>query len=205
MRRIGALMGLAESDPEGKVRATVFERALQELGRTGGRNVRIDCRWATTDNADRLRSEAAALVAAAPDVILANSTPVLIVLQQATQTVPIVFVQVADPVGSGLVPTLTRPGGNITGFTTFEYAMVGKWLEVLKETAPSISRVLIIQNPANFAWPGWQRVVKAAALSVSVTLTLGEVRDQSEIERTITAHVQEPNGGQMQAKRPSSI
>jgi ABC-type uncharacterized transport system substrate-binding protein len=195
MRRIGVLMTLTESDPEARAWVTALKEALQKLGWEQDRNVRIDCRWSAGDP-DRIWAVAAELVALAPDVILCSGAPAATVLQRATRTVPIVFVQVADPVGSGLVPILEGRGRNITGFTHFEYAMIGKWLETLKETAPGISRVLTIQNPESFAWPGRLRAASSlAAESVGVTLTPGEVRDREDIKRTISAHAQGPNGG----------
>jgi putative tryptophan/tyrosine transport system substrate-binding protein len=194
MRRIGVLMTLKESDPEARAWVATLKEGLQKLGWEQDLNVRIDYRWSAGDP-DRIRTFAAELVALAPDVILCSGAPTTTVLQRATHTVPIVFVQVADPVGSGLVPTLERRGGNITGFTHFEYAIIGKWLEALKETAPGISRVLTIQNPENFAWPGWFRAASLAAASVGVTLTPGEVRDREDIKRTISAHAQGSNGG----------
>src|SRR5262245_12935758 len=135
MRRVGVLMPFAPDDPEARLRVAALEQGLRDLGWVDSRNLRIDYRWAT-DDPDRLPGEAAALVAAAPDVILANSTPVLSELRKQSTTLPMVFVQVTDPVGSGFVPNLTRPGGNVTGFTTFEFAISGKWLQTLKEVAP---------------------------------------------------------------------
>jgi putative ABC transport system substrate-binding protein len=195
MRRIGVLMTLTESDPEARAWVTALKEGLQKLGWEQDRNVRIDYRWSAGDP-NRVWAFAAELVALAPDVILCSGAPATAVLQRATHTVPIVFVQVADPVGSGRVPILEGRGGNVTGFIHFEYAMIGKWLEALKETAPGISRVLTIQNPESFAWPTWVRAASSpAAESVGVTLTPGEVRDREDIKRTISAHAQGPNGG----------
>ena len=130
MRRVGVLMPFAPDDPEARMRVAALEQGLRDLGWVDSRNIRVDYRWAT-DDVDRLRGEAAALVATAPDVILANSTPVLAELRKLTTTLPTVFVQVTDPVGSGFVPSLARPGGNVTGFTNFEFSISGKWLQTL--------------------------------------------------------------------------
>src|SRR5215475_6242273 len=139
VRRVGVLMNLTADDPEASARVTAFAQGLQQLGWTAGHNVRIDYRWGAVD-ADRSRRYAAELVTLAPDVILASGVPVVMALLQATRTVPIVFAQVVDPVGSGLVASLARPGGNATGFTVFEYGMSGKWVELLKEVAPGVKR-----------------------------------------------------------------
>lgn len=195
-RRIGILIEYAEADPEAQARLSAFREGLQALGWTDGRNVRIDHRFAAGD-ADRIRAFAAELAGLTPDIILGSGAPVTKALQQATRTVPIVFVQVGDPVGSGLVPSLGRPGGNVTGLTNFEYPIVGKWLEVLKEIAPRVTRLLMIQNPANFSWPGYLRAAEAAAASFGVALTPAGVRDQGEIGQAIAAFAREPNGGLM--------
>ena len=144
MQHIGVLMNLAADDAEGQARLAAFLLGLQEAGWTVGRNVRIDLRWGAGD-ADRFRKQAAELVALAPDVILASSLPVVGPLLQATRAVPIVFVQVADPVGAGFVDSLARPGGNATGFIALEYGFMGKWLELLKEIAPGVTRALVAQ------------------------------------------------------------
>src|SRR5947207_2310116 len=144
MRRVGALINLAADDPEALGRITGFVQGLQQLGWTDGRNVRIDARWAA-GSADNFRKYAAELVALAPDAILATSTQAVLALQQATHTVPIVFVQVIDPVAAGMVASLARPGGNTTGFTVFEYGMSGKWVELLKEIAPGVRRVAVLR------------------------------------------------------------
>ena len=148
MRRIGVLMGAAADDPESQARIAAFAQGLAQLGWADGRNVQIDTRWATT-NADDLRRHAAELAALAPDVILsATGTATVAPLLQATRTVPIVFVLVIDPVGAGFVASLARPGGNATGFTIFEYGMSGKWLELLKEIAPHVTRAAVMRDPA---------------------------------------------------------
>jgi putative ABC transport system substrate-binding protein len=148
MRRVGVLMSLAADDPEGQARIAAFLQALQQLGWTDGRNVRIDTRWGA-GNAEDIRKYAAELVALAPDVILASGGSVVGPSLQATRTVPIVFTQTPDPVGAGYVDSLARPGGNATGFTLFEYGIGGKWLEVLKEIVPSVTRAAVLRDPAS--------------------------------------------------------
>ena len=194
VRRIGVLMTLTQRDPEARAWVTAFKEGLQELGWDQDRNVRIDYRWSAGDPG-RIWALAAELAQLAPDVILCSGAQATTVLQQVARTVPIVFVQVADPIGTDLAPILVRGGGNITGFIHFEYAIIGTWLEALKETAPGISRVLTIHNPDNLAWPGWLHAASRAAASVGMTLTPGEVRDREDIKRTISAHAQGPNGG----------
>jgi putative tryptophan/tyrosine transport system substrate-binding protein len=195
VNRIGALMGIAESDPEARPRAMAFEHGLQELGWTAGRNVRIDYRW-TADDPERMRAHAAELVALAPDVILATTTPVMTMLQPATPTIPIVFVQVIDPVARGLVANLTRPGGNITGFVSFEFSMGGKWLETLKQIAPRVNRVAMIFNPGTAPFgESFVRVVEAAAPAFGVEPVAAPVRDPAELDRVIATFAAKPNGG----------
>jgi putative ABC transport system substrate-binding protein len=147
MRRIGVLMAFAENDPEGKVRAAVFERALQELGWTSGRNIRIDYRWVPPGDVEQTRAAAAELLKLAPDVTLAHATQATAELQRATPTVPVVFVVVSEPVAQGFVQSLAHPGGNITGFTNVEPTLGAKWLELLKEIAPRVTRVAVLYNP----------------------------------------------------------
>jgi putative tryptophan/tyrosine transport system substrate-binding protein len=146
MRRIGVLWGAGAGDPEYQSRVDAFQQGLAQLGWSEGRNVRLDIRWATT-NADRIRA-AAELVALAPDVILASGETTMPALRQATRTVPTVFVQVADPVGAGFVDSLAHPGGNVTGFMVFEFSLSGKWLELLKQIAPGVTRVAVLRDPA---------------------------------------------------------
>jgi putative ABC transport system substrate-binding protein len=195
MRRVGVLMPFAPDDPEARLRVAAFEQGLRDLGWLDGRNVRIDYRW-VTDDPDRLRDEAAALVAAAPDVILANSTPVLSELRTKSTTLPIVFIQVTDPVGSGFVPNLARPGGNITGFTNFEFAISGKWLQTLKEVAPAVNRVAVVFNPqtAPFA-EALLRPIEAAGRTFAVATMTAPVADAAAIEAAVTAFAHTPNGG----------
>jgi putative tryptophan/tyrosine transport system substrate-binding protein len=194
MRRIGVLMNTAADDPEGKVRNAAFERELQELGWTDGRNVRIDYRWGAGD-ADRIRRYAAELVSLSPDVILTVGSATAGPLLQATRTVPIVFVQAPDPVGAGFVDSLARPGGNATGFTLFEYGISGKWLELLKEIAPRVTRVAVLRDPAIAAGTGQLGAIQSAAPSFGVELSPLGVRDPGEIERAITAFARSSNGG----------
>jgi len=146
MRHIGVLMNLVADDPAGQVRLAAWVQGLQQLGWAEGRNVRIDARWAAGDP-EHFRKYAAELMALGPDVILAATTPAVTPLQQVTRTLPIVFVSVIDPVGSGLVASLARPGGNATGFVTFEYALAAKWLELLKEIAPRVTRAAVLRDP----------------------------------------------------------
>jgi putative ABC transport system substrate-binding protein len=192
VRRIGALMNLAADDAEALGRITAFVQGLQQLGWTDGRNVRIVARWAA-GNADNFRKHAAELVALAPDAILATSTPAVLALQQATHTVPIVFVQVIDPVAAGMVASLARPGGNTTGFTVFEYGMSGKWVELLKEIAPGVRRVAVLRDLA--IGIAQLAAIQAVAPSLGVELSVIGVRDADEIEGAVTAFARSPNGG----------
>jgi putative ABC transport system substrate-binding protein len=194
MRRIGVLMSVAADDPEGQARLTAFLQGLQQLGWADGRNVRIDIRWGAGD-ADRYRRYAAELVALAPDVILAASSSALEPLQQATRTVPIVFVTIADPVGAGFINSLARPGGNATGFSQFEYGVIGKWLELLKEIAPGVTRVAVIRDPTISAGAGQFGAIQTAAPSFGVEVTPVNMRDAGEIERAIAGFARSPNGG----------
>jgi putative ABC transport system substrate-binding protein len=194
MRRIGVLMPSAADDPEFQARITALLQQLAQLGWIDGRNVRIDIRWGVAD-IDRIRKYAAELVALAPDVILANSSAALAPLLQATHTVPIVFTTVADPAGAGYVDSLARPGGNATGFIVFEYSIAAKWLELLKEIAPRVTRAAVLRESAIAAGPSQFAVIQAAAPSLGVEVRPVDTRDAGEIERAITAFARTPNGG----------
>jgi putative tryptophan/tyrosine transport system substrate-binding protein len=195
IRRIGVLMPFAVDDPEAKARLAAFLDGLQRLGWTDGRNVRIDTRWSASDP-DGLRKYAAELVALAPDVILASSTDSVAALQHASRSVPIVFANVIDPVGAGFVTSLARPGGNATGFAAFEYGLSGKWLELLKEIAPTITRVAVLRDPTQASGIGQFAVIQAMAPpSFGDQLSPINVRDTGEIERAIAAFARERNGG----------
>jgi ABC-type uncharacterized transport system substrate-binding protein len=193
--RIGVLMSTAADEPEGRARFAAFRNALQQLGWTDGRNVRIDIRWPASEP-DNYRKYAAELVALGPDVILASSSASIAALQQMTRSVPIVFTNVIDPVGAGYVLSLSRPGGNTTGFSSFEYSLSGKWLELLKEIAPNVTRAAILRDPALAAGIGQFAAIQALAPpSFNVELTPIDVRDPSEIQRAITAFALERDGG----------
>ena len=194
MRRVGVLMHLAADDPEGQARIAAFTQGLQELRWTIGRNVRIDYRWAAGD-AERGRKYAAELVALAPDVILAAGGAVVAPLLQASRTVPIVFAQTPDPVGAGFVASLARPGGNATGFTIFEFGMGGKWLELLKQIAPGVTRAAVIRDPAITAGIGQWGAINALAPSVGVEVIPMNVRDADDIERAVAAFARGANDG----------
>jgi putative tryptophan/tyrosine transport system substrate-binding protein len=194
MRRIGVLINLTADDPEGRARLAAFLEGLSELGWTDGRNVRIDARWAP-GNVDQFRTYAAELVALAPDVILAATTPGVTALQQATRTIPIVFVTLIDPVSAGFVSNLARPGGNITGFALYEYGTSAKWLELLKEIAPGVRRVAVVRDPTLVSGTGQLAAIQAVAPSFSVELTQVDARDTGEIERGIVAFARSTNGG----------
>jgi len=193
MRRVGVLMAGAD-DQEPQARLAVFLQALQQLGWTDGRNVRIEYRWAA-GNANDIRKYAAELAALAPDVILAGGGAVVPLLQQATRTVPIVFTQTPDPVGAGFVDSLARPGGNATGFMALEYGVGAKWLELLKEIAPGVTRVAVIRDAAISAGLGFFGAIQAVAPSFGVELSPVSVRDADEIERAVAAFARSANGG----------
>jgi ABC-type uncharacterized transport system substrate-binding protein len=194
MRRIGVLMNLGSDDAEGQARNAAFLQGLQELGWTVGRNVRIEYRWGAGD-AELFRRHASELVALAPDVILAGGGVVVPSLLQATRTVPIVFTGTPDPVGAGFVESLARPGGNATGFTIFEYGISGKWLELLKEIAPHVTRAAVIRDPALAAGLGQWGAIQSVAPSLGVEVRPLGVRDADEIERVVTAFARSSNGG----------
>ena len=194
MRRIGVLMGIAESDPEGQARVAAFRQGLQELKWVEGGNIKIDLRWATGDAA-RTKAYAAELVSLAPDVIFAQNTPVIRELVRETRTIPIVFAVVSDPIGDGFVTSLSKPGGNITGFSSLDPAVAGKWLQLLKQISPHIRRVAIIFNPDTAPHSIFLPALEAAAPSFAVKLIRATVRDTAEIESAIAALASEPDGG----------
>jgi putative ABC transport system substrate-binding protein len=194
MRRIGVLMNLAAEDLETQARLAAFAQALQQSGWTIGQNVRIDDR-AAGGNTDKLRSYAAELVALAPDVILAQSSTAVALLLQATRSVPIVFADISDPVGAGFVDSLARPGGNATGFMLLEYSLSGKWLELLKQIVPRLTRAAVLRDPANPSGIGQFSAIQAAAQSLGVEVSPISVRDAGEIERAVEAFARTANGG----------
>jgi putative ABC transport system substrate-binding protein len=193
IRRIGVLMYLPADDPEGQARLAALVQTLKQLGWSDGRNLQIDTRWATADN---IRRQAAELVALAPDALVAGTgTASVAPLLEATRTLPIVFVTVIDPVGAGFVASLAQPGGNATGFTIFEYSMSGKWLELLKEIEPRVTRVAVLRDPALASGTGQFGAVQIVAPSLGVQVTPVDVRDAGEIERALTAFARGLNGG----------
>ena len=194
MRRIGVLMNLAAADPEGQARLAAFLQALQASGWADSRNVRIETRWSAGDP-EHARAHAAELVALAPDVILADGGTTVGPLLNATRTVPVVFVNVTDPVGGGFVESLARPAGNATGFTLFEYSISVKWLELLKEMSPRVKRVAVLRNPALASGGGQLGAIQTAAPSLGVDLRPVDVREASEIERGIGAFARSSNAG----------
>jgi putative tryptophan/tyrosine transport system substrate-binding protein len=193
MRRVGVLMPFAENDSDAQANITAFRQALQTLGWTG-RNVRVDYRWGGGE-AERISSYASELVGLKPDVILASSPLVLQPLLQDTRSIPIVFTQITDPVGSGFVASLAHPGGNVTGFAIAEFSMYGKSLEMLKEVAPQVARVAVLLNPEQAPQAGMWRAIEAAAPSFRVQVTAADVRDSAEIKRAIDSFASESNGG----------
>ena len=194
MRRIGVLMNIAENDPQSKVRTLAFVRGLEERGWTLGGNLQIEYRWAA-GNANLYRRYAPELVALAPDVLLATGGTGVGALQQVTSTIPIVFVGTTDPVNRGLIASMARPGGNTTGFIEFEYSLSGKWLELLKQIAPSVSRVAVVRDPVEFSGVGQMAAIQTSAPSFGVEVSPVDARDAKEIERTITTFAHGSNGG----------
>src|SRR5262244_3971881 len=197
MRRIGVLTPFAADDTEGHGRLTAFAQGLQQLGWTVGQNLRIDYRWGDGKHAVEL-------VALAPDVILSDSSAATAPLLQATHTIPIVFGVVADPVGAGYVESLARPGGNATGFTPFEYSVAGKWLELLKEIAPRVTRAAVLRDSAIAAGPGFFGAIQSTASSLGIAVRPVDVRDAAEIERSITAFAQGLNAGLIVTGSPAA-
>jgi ABC-type uncharacterized transport system substrate-binding protein len=195
MRRIGVLMAYSDSDLEGQAFVAAFREGLQKLGWTEGRNIRIDIRW-TTGDVESIQRFAKDLVALRPELVLSSSTPTTAALLQQTRTIPIVFAVVVDPVGSGFVASIPRPGGNVTGFITMESTMAGKWLELLKEIAPRVNRVAFVFNPATASYAEYfLNPFKTAAASLAVEGITAPVRDLSELESIIASQARGPNGG----------
>jgi ABC-type uncharacterized transport system substrate-binding protein len=194
MRRVGVLMSVAADDPEGKARFAAFEQGLQELGWVDGRNLRIEIRW-SGGKVDDARKYAAELIALTPDVILASGGAIVGPLLQLTRTVPIVFTQTPDPVAAGFVASLARPGGNATGFTQVEYGMASKWVELLKEIAPRVTRVAILRDPSVPEGIGQFTVIQSAAPALKVDVKPIDIRNAGEIERALTEFARVDNGG----------
>jgi putative tryptophan/tyrosine transport system substrate-binding protein len=201
MRRVGVLTNLAQTDSEGRARDEAFVQGLRQLGWTEGDNLRIDRRW-TAGDAERGRQYATELVALAPDVIVTTGSAGLIPLLQVTRTIPIVFTVVPDPVGAGFVDSLARPGGNATGFVQFEFGLTGKWLELLKEIAPDITRVAVLREPGLTAAIAQFAALQAVAPSLRVDLVPLNFRDQRDIERTVAAFVRSSNDGMIVTSGP---
>jgi len=201
VRRIGVLMNLASDDPEAQARIAAFRQELQQLGWTEGRDVRIDYRWA--GDASRFHGYAEELLALAPDVILASATPSVQALRQVSRTVPIVFANVGDPVAMGFVDSLARPGGNTTGFTPYEFGFAAKWLELLKEIVPRVTRVAVLRDLT--IGPAHLSAIQAVAPSFNVELSVVGVRDVSEIERSVTAFARSSNGGMIVTASTSAL
>jgi putative tryptophan/tyrosine transport system substrate-binding protein len=193
-RRIGLMLSGTESDPETQARLAALRQGLGQLGWREGSNLRFDYRWPAGDP-ELVKRHAAELVASAPDLILTGLTPAVQALRRETRSIPIVFANIADPVGSGIVPSLAKPGGNVTGFTALEYAIVGKWLELLKEIAPGIERVTLIGGVDDGFAKSFQHTLEAIAPTLAVKPVAAEVRSAADIERTIDAFAREPNGG----------
>jgi putative ABC transport system substrate-binding protein len=194
MRRVGALMAHLETAAIGKAYAAAFEQGLASRGWTIGRDIAIDCRWNIADP-ETARTATADLLRLTPDAILAHAAEAMNAVQQATRTVPVVFAGVADPVGAGFVNSLARPGGNATGFTSYEYSLSGKWLDLLKEIAPSVKRVAVLRDPAISAGTGQFAAIQTAAQSLGVELSAVNVHDALEIESAIGAFARAGNGG----------
>ena len=196
MRRLGVLMGLAESDPRGHARLAAFRNGLQALGWAESHNIRIDIRWATTSDVPSMQRFAKELVALQPDVILSHNTPTTATLLQHTRTIPIVFAVVSDPIGSGFVASVPRPGGNVTGFTNIEPTMAGKWLELLREVAPHVTRVAFLFNPTTAPYARYYlSPFNVAAGSLGLGAISAPARNASELEPAIAAQARTPNGG----------
>ena len=204
VRRIGVLMNFSADDAEGQARLAAFRQGLQQAGWSVGGNIRIDYRWAA-DDAELFRKYAAELVALAPDVILASGNPSVAALQQATRSVPIVFAPIGDAVASGFVESLARPGGNITGFSAFEYSLSGKWLELLKELSPRVSRAAIVRDLGLPQGSGLLGAIQSVAPSLSVELSPINVGDTAAFERAVAAFARSTNGGLIVTTSPWAV
>jgi putative ABC transport system substrate-binding protein len=194
MRRVGVLQNFAADDPEGQVRLTAFGQGLLQLGWTVGRNLRIEYRWSIGDP-ERIRKSVADIIALAPDVILTAGGRNMSVLQQANRTIPVVFVTISDPVSGGFVESMSHPGGNTTGFSILEWSMSGKWLELLKQLVPQMTRVAVLRDPANPGGTGQLGAIQGVAPTLGVAVTPLGMRDAVEIERGLTDYARSPNGG----------
>jgi putative ABC transport system substrate-binding protein len=204
IRKVGVLMNFSSADPEGQARVKAYAEALRKLGWIEGDNVHTETRWAA-DDPDRYRRYSAELVALPPDVILAGASPSVVGLQRVTHSVPIVFAGVIDPVGAGFVTSMARPGGNTTGFTAFEYSLSGKWLELLKEIAPNLTRVAVLREPSIAAGIGQFAAIQAFASSSGVELSAIDPTDTSGIERAFAAFAHQPNGGMIVTASASAV
>jgi putative tryptophan/tyrosine transport system substrate-binding protein len=203
-RRVGVFMDLAEKDAEGQARVTAFRRGLQDLGWTEGRNVRFDYRWTAGDPA-LMRRYAAEMVGLAPEVIMNGGLPTLVAMQQETRTIPIVFAQVLDPVGAGFVESLARPGGNITGFVSFEYSMAGKWLDTLSHIAPRTTRIAAVRDLASPSEMGMLGAIQAVMPTFAMPFAVVGGRDAGEFERAIETFARDPNGGLIILPSPNTL
>jgi ABC-type uncharacterized transport system substrate-binding protein len=204
VRRVGVLFAINEGDPEGQRRAAAIRQGLEQRGWSAGGSVQFDYRWAAGDM-ERLRPHAAELVALKPDVIMAGGTDPLSALRRETSTIPIVFVQAIDPVGAGYVASLARPGGNMTGFTSFNYELAGKWLELLTQVAPAVTRIAVVHEPAAPQVAALLREIEAGAASFGLRFSGLAVRDRNEIERDLETFAREPNGGIILLTSPFTV
>jgi ABC-type uncharacterized transport system substrate-binding protein len=204
MRRVGIFMDLSEQDAEGQTRVAAFRKGLQDLGWMEGRNVKFDTRWTAGDPV-LMRRYAAELVRLAPEVIMNGGLPTLVAMQQETRTIPIVFAQVLDPVGAGFVDSLARPGGNITGFVSFEYSMAGKWLETLKLLAPNIVRIAAIRDLASPSEMGMLGAIQAIMPAFAMPFVAVGGRDAAEFQRAIEEFARQPNGGLIILPSPNTL
>jgi putative tryptophan/tyrosine transport system substrate-binding protein len=203
-RRVGVFMDLAEQDAEGQTRVGAFRKGLQDLGWTEGRNVKFDYRWTAGDPA-RMRRYAAELVGLAPEVIMNGGLPTLVAIQQETRTIPVVFAQVLDPVGAGFVESLAHPGGNITGFVSFEYSMAGKWLDTLTHIAPRMRRIAAVRDLASPSEMGMLGAIQAVLPTFSIPFVVIGGRDSAEFERAIEGFARESNGGLIILPSPNTL